>query len=368
VNQTFQNEINEGWVVIYMDDILIFSSSAEEHKERTRRILDKLRQERLFLKPTKCTFDVQEVDFLGMIIRPGQVAMDPAKLSGIKDWKSPTSLKEVWSFLGFCNFYWHFISHYSDIAQPLIDLTKKDHPFDWNEACEEAFLALKKCFLSEPVLQNPDPDWQFAIATDASLVASGGILLQTDGNGKYHPCGYLSQSFNPAERNYQIYDRELLTILHALKAWWHFLAGSHHPIIVFTDHDNLRHFRTPQHLTPRQSHWHLAMTEYDLQIYHVPGRKLVGPDALSWCGRCPIATRVFPHFATLTINAPIVLRHISVLLTTSPATPWLVYHPEVCPFVFALQTTIPLILLTSHSHSHALSTMSLTGDSQYLSP
>jgi hypothetical protein len=93
-----------------------------------------------------------------MIIRPGQVAMDPAKLSGIKDWKSPTSLKEVRSFLGFCNFYRHFISHYSDIARPLIDLTKKDHPFDWNKACEEAFLALKKCFLSEPVLQNPDPD------------------------------------------------------------------------------------------------------------------------------------------------------------------------------------------------------------------
>ena len=281
MNQTFQNEINEGWVVIYMDDILIFSSSAEEHKERTRRILDKLRQERLFLKPTKCTFDVQEVDFLGMIIRPGQVAMDPAKLSGIKDWKSPTSLKEVQSFLGFCNFYRHFISHYSDIARPLIDLTKKDHPFDWSIACEDAFLALKKCFLSEPVLQNPDPDRQFAIATDASLVASGGILLQTDGNGKYHPCGYLSQSFNPAEQNYQIYDRELLAILRALKAWRHFLAGSAHPIIVFTDHDNIRHFRTPQHLTPRQSRWHLALTEYDLQIYHVPGRKLIGPDALS---------------------------------------------------------------------------------------
>src|ERR1700709_2580866 len=281
MNQTFQTEINEGWVVIYMDDILIFSSSVEEHKERTRRILDKLRQERLFLKPTKCTFDVQEVDFLRMIIRPGQVAMDPAKLSGIKDWKSPTSLKEVRSFLGFCNFYRHFISHYSNITRPLIDLTKKDRPFDWNTACEDAFLALKKCFLSEPVLQNPDPDRQFAIATDASLVASGGILLQTDGNGKYHPCGYLSQSFNPAERNYQIYDRELLAILRALKAWRHYLEGNPHPVIVFTDHKNLLYFRTAQQLTTRQSRWQLTLSEFDLEFHHIPGTKLAAPDALS---------------------------------------------------------------------------------------
>jgi len=149
-----------------------------DHRDRTRRILEILRKERLFLKPTKCTFDVQEVDFLGMIIRPGQVAMDPAKLKGISDWQSPTTVKEVRSFLGFCNFYRHFIAHYSDIARPLIDLMKKDRKFDWSPDCQEAFNKLKTCFLSEPVLRNPDPSKQFAIATDASKVATGGVLLQ----------------------------------------------------------------------------------------------------------------------------------------------------------------------------------------------
>jgi hypothetical protein len=199
MNQTFQKEIAEGWMIVYMDDILIFSKTLEENQKRTRRVLEIIRKETLFLKPEKCTFDAQEVDYLGMIIRPGQIAMDPAKLSSISQWQTPSSVKEVRSFLGFCNFYRHFISHYSDLARPLIDLTKKDTVFAWTQACTDSFEKLKQCFLSEPVLRNPDPSRQFALATDASLVATGAVLLQTDENGAYHPCGYLSQSFNPAE-------------------------------------------------------------------------------------------------------------------------------------------------------------------------
>jgi hypothetical protein len=105
MNQTFQKEIAEGWMIVYMDDILIFSKTLEENQKRTRHVLEIIRKETLFLKPEKCTFDTQEVDYLGMIIRPGQVAMDPAKLSGISQWQTPSSVKEVRSFLGFCNFY-----------------------------------------------------------------------------------------------------------------------------------------------------------------------------------------------------------------------------------------------------------------------
>jgi hypothetical protein len=142
-----------------------------------------------------------------MIIKPGHVTMDPAKLDGIKDWPVPTTVKETQSFLGFCNFY------YSDLACPLIDLMKKDVQFSWTNVCNNLFLALKDCFLCQPVLQNPDPTCQFTVATDASLVATGTVLLQTDNNGQYHPCGYLSQLLNPAERNYQIFDRELLAVI-----------------------------------------------------------------------------------------------------------------------------------------------------------
>jgi hypothetical protein len=204
MNCTFQQEINEGWLVIYMDNILIFLKTLDEHQKRTRRILEIIHREQLFLKPEKCTFNAQEVEYLSMIIKPGCITMDPAKLDGIKDWPIPTTVKETWSFLGFCNFYQNFISHYSDLTRPLIDLTKKDVQFLWTDACNNSFLALKDCFLCQPVLQNPDPTRQFAVATDASLIATGAVLLQTDDNGQYHPCGYLSQSLNPAERNYQI--------------------------------------------------------------------------------------------------------------------------------------------------------------------
>jgi hypothetical protein len=199
MNQTFAQELNEGWLIVYMDDLLIFSSSIAEHQKRTRQILAKLRQEKLFLKPEKCVFDTQEVEYLGMIIKPGQVAMDQAKLTGIKDWPRPTSLTQVRSFLGFCNFYRHFVPHYSDIARPLINLTKKGVPFTWSPTCTDAFEQLKGIFTSSPILHNPNPEKQFTIATDASLTATGGVLLQTDENGAYRPCGYLSQSFSPAE-------------------------------------------------------------------------------------------------------------------------------------------------------------------------
>jgi len=152
MNHTFQQEINKGWLVIYMDNILIFSKTLAEHQKQTRRILEIIHQEQLFLKPEKCTFDAKEVEYLGIIIKPGHVTMDPAKLDGIKDCPVPTTVKETRSFLGFCNFYQNFISHYSDLACPLIDLTKKDVQFSWTDACNDLFLALKDCFLHQPVL------------------------------------------------------------------------------------------------------------------------------------------------------------------------------------------------------------------------
>jgi hypothetical protein len=135
----------------------------------------------------KCKFGVSEVDFLGLVLRAGEIAMDPTKLDGIKNWPTPTTVKEVRSFLGFANFYRKFINNYSDIARPLIDMTKKDKTWNWSGSCQNAFNRLKNIFLSEPVLRLPDPSKPFAIATDASKFATGGVLLQTDSNGEWHP-------------------------------------------------------------------------------------------------------------------------------------------------------------------------------------
>ena len=300
MNDIFGDMIQEGWVIIYMDDILIFSSNIDTHHSRTARVLDRLREHQLSLKPEKCSFDVTEVEYLGMVVKPGSIMMDPIKLDGINKWQSPTTVKEVRSFLGFANFYRRFIADYSSIARPLIDLTKKDVIFQWNEEHEKTFRRLKEIFISAPILQIPDKNLPFSIATDASLYATGAVLLQKDQNGNWLPCSFLSQSFNAAERNYQIYDRELLAIVRALKAWRHYLLGSPFPVLVRTDHKNLTYFRTIQDLNRRQARWQNFLSQFELQILHVPGKDLTIPDALS---RRPVLRWLSPE-RTNTLHTP----------------------------------------------------------------
>jgi hypothetical protein len=176
MNKIFEKEIAEGWMIIYMDDILIFSTKILIHQSCTKQAIEILLANHLFLRPAKCTLDVSEIEYLGMIICHGEIAMDPAKVKGILEWPQPKNLTEVRSFLGFCNFYQTFIAQYSTIAHPLIDLTKKDTPFSWTEAQSSAFKSLRSSFASSPVLKNPDPSRQFAIASDASLVATGAVM------------------------------------------------------------------------------------------------------------------------------------------------------------------------------------------------
>ena len=281
MNNSFRDMIVEGWLVIYMDDLLIYSPDTTTHTEQTKRVLQRMIKLDLHLKLEKCTFTTTMVEYLGMIVKPGQLAIDPVKLNSIAQWPTPSKVKDVRSFLGFANFYHQFIPNYSTIARPLIDLTKKNLPWNWTPSQQQAFDQLKHLFLSQPVLHIPDLSSPFAIATDASKYASGAILLQTDSNGEWHPCSYLSQSFFPVERNYDIYDHELLAVIHALKTWRHYLHGSPFPIQVFTNHKNLTYFRKPQVLNCQQARWLLDLADFDLTMIHVPGSHLAGPDALS---------------------------------------------------------------------------------------
>ena len=191
--------IAEGWLVVYMDDLLISSPDHHLDTECTKQVLQRLKELDLHLKIKKCKFGVSHIDYLGMILSPGHIEMDPTKLDGIRNWPTPTKVKDVRSFLGFANFYRKFIGDYSNIARPLLDLTKKDTPWNWNNSCQNAFNRLKNCFLTKPILHLPDTSKPFAITTDASKYASGGVLLQADSNGEWHPCSYLSQSFGAAE-------------------------------------------------------------------------------------------------------------------------------------------------------------------------
>ena len=141
--------------------------------------------------------------------------------------------------MGFGNFYQHFIRKFSDIARPLNDLLKKDKTFDWTDECQQSFDDLKSRFTEEPVLMMPDHSRLFQIEADASKYASGAVLTQCDVNGDQHPVAFISKTFSPAERNYEIYDRELLAIIRALEEWRHYIQGSPHQTVILSDHKNL---------------------------------------------------------------------------------------------------------------------------------
>ena len=173
-------------------------------------------------------------------MKPNEISMDPTKLTGIKDWIPPKTVKGVKSFLGFGNFYRRFINRYAEVTKPLNELTKKTKVFKWSQECQTAFKKLKEKFLKKPVLIIPDPSRQFFVESDASKWATGAILRQLDNNGDLKPCGYISHSLTATERNYNIYDRELLGIIRALQTWRHFLEGSEHEVIILSQKLNRR--------------------------------------------------------------------------------------------------------------------------------
>ena len=207
--------------------------------------------------------------------------MDLTKVEGIKNWPQPAKVKDVRSFLGFCNFYRPFIPSFSKIAKPLNKLTCKDVPFIWGDKHKLAFNALRDLVTSEPVLLQPQPDKPFEVEVDASGFALGGVLLQRQEDGKKHPIGYYSTTLNEAQRNYDIYELDLLAIAECLKHWRPYLAGSPHEIIVHTDHTNLTYWRQPQKISRRIARQVLELEEYNIKLQHVSGKNNGHADALS---------------------------------------------------------------------------------------
>ena len=152
MSDSFRDMIAEGWLIIYMDGFFIFSDNMAEPEARTKWVLQHMKELDLYLKLEKCSFNVSEVEYLSMIVKPGSLAMDPVKFAGITDWPTPSMVKDIWSFLSFANFYCCFILHYSNTTCPLLDLTKKTHPWSWDQSCNDTFQALKSAFTSQPVL------------------------------------------------------------------------------------------------------------------------------------------------------------------------------------------------------------------------
>jgi hypothetical protein len=281
MDDIFGDMISECIIIVYMDDIFLFAPDEITLTKNTKKVLARLQENDLFLKPTKCEFNKTKVEYLGMVIEEGKISMDPGKLKGIRDWPAPTTVKQTRGFLGFGNFYRRFIWHFSNLAKPLNDLLKKDQKFEWTDDCQRAFDELKKRFTEEPVLMMPDQTKPFQIETDASKYATGAVLTQLDSNGDRHPISFISKTFSPAERNYEIYDRELLAIIRALEEWRHYIQGSPHTTIILSDHKNLTYYREAKNLNRRQARWSLYLSEFDVKLVHTPGSKMIQSDALS---------------------------------------------------------------------------------------
>ena len=183
-----------------MDDILIATpDNLRTHRQLVHQVLDRLDEHDLYLKPEKCVFEVREVEYLGLIIGHGQVKMNPVKVQGVREWPTPTNLKEVRGFLGFCNFYRRFIRGFSAIARPLNDLTKKETPWEWTSARNKAFEELKARISEAPVLQCPKLEAPFEIEVDASGFAIGAVLNQEGDDKKMHPVAFFLESFTQTE-------------------------------------------------------------------------------------------------------------------------------------------------------------------------
>ena len=268
-------------VVVYLDDILIFSPDLESHKKHVAEVLGKLRDNNLYCKASKCEFFCDEVEFLGYAIKPGGFAIAPSKVEAVTAWPTPTTRSKVRGFLGLANFCRKFIQNFSAIARPLTHLTSENVPFKWTEECQAAFEELKVAFTSAPVLLRPDPSKPFFLETDASDYALGAVLLQEGDGSVLHPVAYFSKKLLDRERNYNIYEKELMAIVKSLQHWRRYTEGALFPIVVRTDHKNLVYFTENRKISQRLARWAVDLTHFDFKIDYKPGHLNDAPDALS---------------------------------------------------------------------------------------
>ena len=281
VNDVLRDMLNK-YVFIYLDDILIYSKNEEDHVHHVQSVLQRLLENSLFVKAEKCEFHAPSVSFLGYIVREGSIEMDPTKVAAVTSWPVPNTRKELQRFLGFANFYRRFVRGYSTIAAPLTALTSSKVPFCWSPTADAAFQALKARFTSAPILQVPDPERQFVVEVDASDIGVGAVLSQRSAHdNKLHPCAFFSRSLSPAERNYDIGNKELLAVKLALEEWRHWLEGTKQPFLVWTDHKNLEYIQSAQRLNSRQARWALFLTRFNFSLSYRPGSRNIKPDALS---------------------------------------------------------------------------------------
>ncbi|GKA82752.1 putative nucleotidyltransferase, ribonuclease H [Tanacetum coccineum] len=262
------------FVIVFIDDILIYSRNEKEHEEHLKTILEMLKKEELYAKFSKCEFWINTVKFLGHVIDSSGIHVDPAKIEAVKNWASPTTPSEIRQFLGLAGYYRRFIEGFSKIAKPMTELTQKNQKFDWGEEQEEAFQLLKQKLCVAPILALPEGSDDFVVYCDASIKGLGAVLMQ-----RMKVIAYASRQLKIHEKNYTTHDLELGAVVFALKIWRHYLYGT--KCVVFTDHKSLQHILDQKDLNMRQRRWIELLSDYDCEIRYHPGKANVIADALS---------------------------------------------------------------------------------------
>jgi hypothetical protein len=278
MNSVFMQELDK-FIVVFIDDILIYSKNLEDHANHLHIVLQRLRDHHLYAKFSKCEFWLDTVKFLEHTISSNSVSIDPSKVQEVMDWKPPTSVHQIRSFLGLAGYYRCFIPDFSRIAKPMTELLKKGVKFSWDQKCEDAFHTLRAHLSTAPVLAQPDVSKPFDIYCDASGIALGCVLMQDN-----RVIAYASRALRTHEQNYPSHDLELAAVIHALKIWRHHLMGT--KCHIYTDHKSLKYIFTQADLNMRQRRWLELIKDYDLEVHYHPGKANVVADALSRKAHC----------------------------------------------------------------------------------
>nr|ABG66083.1 retrotransposon protein, putative, Ty3-gypsy subclass [Oryza sativa Japonica Group] len=281
MNKIFMEYLDQ-FVVVFIDDILIYSKNEEEHAEHLMLIMEKLRDHQLFAKFSKCEFWLDRVAFLRHVISSNGVEVDPSKVEAVLAWNPPKNVSKIRSFLGLAGYYRRFIEGFSKLARPMTELLKKEKKFQWSAACEDSFQEMKKRLTTAPVLTLPDIRKDFEIFCDASRQGLGCVLMQ-----ERKVVAYASRQLRPREVNYPTHDLELVAVVHALKIWRHYLIRNR--CEVYTNHKSLKYIFTQTELNMRQRRWLELIKDYDLGIHYHPSKANVVADALSRKVYCNVA-------------------------------------------------------------------------------
>eukprot|EP00253_Pinus_taeda_P017918 PITA_17918 len=284
MNSVFHQYLDK-FVLIFIDDILIYSRNIKEHEEHLRIVLQTLREHQLYGKFSKCDFYKEQIQYLGHIITKEGIAVDPEKIKTIMEWPTPKDVADIRSFMGLAGYYRRFVEGFSRVAYPITSLQKKGKVFKWTADCQRSFEQLKHLLTTAPVLCVADPEKEYVVCTDASKEGVGGVLMQ---EGKV--IAYESRKLKEHEQKYSAYDLELTTVIHALKMWRHYLVGR--KFLLMTDHHSLTSYFSQPTLNARQARWVDFLGNFDFEIKHLKGKENIVADALSRKVHCIAFTRL----------------------------------------------------------------------------